>query len=244
MISPLRFSSKIKLVSSAEFKNLPLAEMRANGEYAACPWTIRERVSGKPRGYTDDASICNAGGIHNGKQVVLFHLIPINENVEQFKRNVKPVLEKEIAKLAQEGAPLRAFLSGGSTNDWESTVLFNKLKDLLTKMGIPFSLLWGQHNGGPVDLYYSAKEDTWLVAAAKCWPRVDVLTMPDVESHFHSRYLAPGDTLEVDGKVYDAADIVSTETNTQAQPFRQLLRRLIWWNNSSPDGTVATGDRP
>jgi hypothetical protein len=221
MISPLRFSSKIKFVSYDEFHRLPCSEMNSRGEYAAAPWSIKDRVIDKPRGYTDGAYTCNAGGFHNGEKLVLFHLIP-HRNIVDFKKEVAPLLKKDLSRLAKEGAPVRGFISGGDPTSESSSRLFNKLKKLFQDMGIPFSVLWGQETGGPLDIYYNTREDTWVVHTLG--KSQDVLTLQDIESNFRHRYLDPGDTLEVGGKTYNADEIIPTLT-----PETKQKKRRFWF---------------
>jgi|GEM_PF-2070853 len=175
----LSFQSKIKFVSSTEFERLPLEKMREAKEYVGYPWLINQAII-KERGYTDRVCSCNAGGIQNSQQLLLFHLLPDCHELDKIEK----VLNEKIPELRSQNANLRGLIIGGD-NFSGSILVFEKLKSIFEKFKIDTSIIWGQKVRG-CRVFYSVKKDTWIVNSPKAttsYPQ-EVETLEDLKNNF------------------------------------------------------------
>jgi hypothetical protein len=194
--SPISFQSRINFIDSTEFAKLPLNEMKAKKEYSAYPWDTSQIIMGQ-RAYTDGAYGCCAGGITNGKNAILFHLIPNLEEHCFYKIKLKESIEK----LKESGNKLNAFVTGGHINVIEEGApLFNMIKKLFKENNIETSYVWNQKYGC-TDLYYSTKEDEWKVHKGFEDAGIpDIHPLDYLKDRYYKIHISDNDELLINGK--------------------------------------------
>ncbi len=177
-------------------KGEPLNSDGRPTQYADSRWNIESRVSVQSQGYSDEASVCLLGGVHNGDEVTLFHLLPSNSSIDHYD-NVEKLLSEDIEKLKENGKPLQALLTGGKLGWPESVAILNRVQAFFERLNIPVSVIGGQQElNVRRSLYTDPKSDTWYVGINR-----------DKPSRFQEREkllddftlieIAPNDTLEV-----------------------------------------------
>ena len=167
----MKFSSDIFLVNKDDFRAVrdQLVAPHEDERIAGVPWSLYNRVMLEPRGLTEGAYDCNAGGITNGQSVSLFHLIPKGVSPGM----VQNELGRDIQRLKDQGgfAP-RALITGGKAYnpDFEprSRMVFETLNATMQAGGLEdrVTRLWGRKNArvdGPTDALYDAATDRWYL---------------------------------------------------------------------------------
>ncbi len=119
------------------------------------PWTINETVKAKDV-YTTGIIDCSGCLITNGQDAVLMHLTPDNEHNHAFSL----VLDLLRNKLDLKDSNLQAILVG-SKNHKKSLDIYNKFKNLLEQIGIPYSEL--KNGKSPTSIAYVTSKDEVVV---------------------------------------------------------------------------------
>lgn len=154
--SQISFTSNIKFLKTSEFV------FKTTGHPAkynvGYPWTAKEIIK-EPFALTRGIEDCTAGGITDGKDVVMFHLCPKKEN-ENFKIIENALLEK----IDLKSPYLQGFLLGSKSCFKGSKQLFSKLSNFMEKHKIPFSFFKGHNDTGLSNIAYFSKDDTWYIS--------------------------------------------------------------------------------
>lgn len=154
--SQISFTSNIRLASTNRFAKE--IEGLSSKESVLFPWTANEMVTGT-KAYTQKIYDCAAGGITDGKKVLMFHLCPTFEQNADFKVIEKAILEKFGGKV--EG--LKGILMGNKSKFQASNDLFGNLKNFMEKNNIDFSMIKGIKKDEYSSLSYDVKNDTWTI---------------------------------------------------------------------------------
>lgn len=159
----ISFTSKIKFVTKSEFDALPTKKMDKEGKNVADPWTIDEVII-KDEGFTKDIYSCNAGGITNNDQLLLFHLHPqkaLNNLIDTMNQ-----LRNKVNSFKQKEDNLKGLIIGGNQKFHNSKELFSYLKTFFGLMNAKTSIIWGQKDVRDyINIHYSVKNDTWTINA-------------------------------------------------------------------------------
>lgn len=121
------------------------------------PWTykgiVKERFS-LNRGAED----CVAGGITDGKDVVMFHFC------KDEKTNTIQNIENALLEKIDLNSPYLQGLVLGSKQMFQNAVkLFDGVCEFMENHNIPYSKFKGHKHFGKTDLAYSAVKDTWYL---------------------------------------------------------------------------------
>ncbi len=226
MVTPIRFSSHIRFVSLDTFNKLPL-DIQSD-----CDMVSPESVQ------TSGIRMCNAGGVTTPAGAFRFHLYPETRK-HRWRYSGDPSLNADPKSLRKAGERIvellnslrltgpgrftqRGLLIGGDPKYAASRDYKLYLEKLFTTHQIPFSKFWGRKKGNESHIFYDVANDTWTVFAQVLNPNkpVDwVKSVADLNECFQEVVLAPGDTLELDGKlispeVLQNAPFQQAETNT------------------------------
>lgn len=156
--SQVSFTSNIRLASANRFaKEIESLTLK---EAVSPPWTANEIVVG-PRAYTTKIYDCIAGGITDGKKVLMFHLCPTYEQNADFSIIEQAILEKFGGKI--DG--LKGLLLGNKSKFRASNDLFDKLKGFMEGHKIDFSTIKGVKKDEYSSLAYDLKSDTWTISS-------------------------------------------------------------------------------
>ncbi len=151
--SKISFTSAIRPMSVSRFLketgDIPLS----NRIYS--PWTAKQIIK-KNAALTENIYDCSAGGITNGKEVVMFHICTGKEN-RRFKTIENIILEKIKSFKNPQG-----FLLGSASCFEESSKLFKKFQNFMEKNKIPYSMFKG--NKTYTHIAYDGAKDEWLIA--------------------------------------------------------------------------------
>ena len=168
----INFTSKIKLISQAEFQ-VKVKNLNPKKHYVGYPWNANTIKKGKNL-YTDSIMDCIAGGIIDNNSITMFHLCTLNQanakknhlkgfDIEDIKRRL---LEKiDVAKECLHG-----FIIGGFQLKEDAKYNINKLnkiKKFFDDNQIPFSILAARrdvHYFGKFSVLYDNKADTIFIA--------------------------------------------------------------------------------
>ena len=203
----VRFSSKIQVVSQAEFDRFNEPELRRAGLSVDYPWDYKQRVPHATEAITSDAQNCNAGGITNGLHLALFHINSIfskwNPQPQHRDKNYTETMEAlddDISRLKKENPNLRALLTGGDRNNYNSPDLKAFLLGIFKYWSIPVSILWGQRE----DIYpgssvhYTCANDTWSLC--HCSGLQTASSLDDLKKAYEHIHIDPGDQLVIAGQ--------------------------------------------
>lgn len=122
------------------------------------PWTANETIK-TPKAYTTNIADCTAGGITDGKDVVMFHICPTKPQNQDFDKIEKSITEK----IDLKSPNLRGFLLGSVSMFEDSTLMFEKLKRIFDKNNIPLSFCKA-NKGSKTDIMYNSAKDEWLIS--------------------------------------------------------------------------------
>lgn len=123
------------------------------------PWTHKLTVQAK-EAMTENIMDCTAGGITNGKDVVLFHLCPDRAENEVFT-DIEKTLENMIKN---SDGKLQGLLVGSKIYFRKSRKLFDNLEKFMKKYNISCSKF--RNKGTSVtNIMYNAKDDEWLLSS-------------------------------------------------------------------------------
>lgn len=157
--SDVSFSSRIKLVHADRFAK-EITDIKHSINF---PWTAGEIIKADSA-FTKGIMECTAGGIVNGKNVVMFHIstadinnkFMIIENVIKDKLNIK-----------NRASNLQGFLLGShrESRDYYSARNFKRLEEFMQKLKIPYSKFQGHTElCNNSDIAYKSKTDEWLIS--------------------------------------------------------------------------------
>lgn len=180
-----KFASNIYLVNRENFVRLrdkltPTTEDELNADV---PWSIWNRVRLQPKGHTEGAGDCNAGGMTNGQQVCLFHLYPKSAPLTMIRQE----LGRDISDLKTGKKPVRGLLTGGwafpSEKTDESKALCWTLLAAMQENGLggAITTLWGRKSplvNGYTDVLYNAANDSWYLHVGRKRGEKPVLPLP------------------------------------------------------------------
>jgi hypothetical protein len=198
------FSSRIRVVDKWFFDRHVRKNYPHEHQYTGHPWTIAERVSLKEGGWTNMASVCLIGGVNNGKQATLFHLVPdwrLNLGHEPWQALLCE-LAADLRQL-QRGGSLRGFLWGGLkeeapsyTSDRlsNSVPLYERMKAFFQSWEFPFTALGHINKDLGRNAAFDADMDTWILNATP-FEHEYSYPVPILGSH-DEVHIDPGDTLE------------------------------------------------
>lgn len=150
------FRSKIRPTSITDFYNAA-GDAYYNSSVNQ-PWTYKETIKSN-KALTTDIYDCTAGGIvdiETGK-VTLFHICPENKYNKDFD-----CIEKNIIGLSGLKNNLRGFIIGSQSRFADSKLIYEKLKYMMTKNGIPVSEL-REAKDNRTAIMYDSKNDEWLI---------------------------------------------------------------------------------
>ena len=169
----LGFTSKINIVNNNNFENLPLIELDHNNCCADFPFSEKEIFNNR-EGFAEEACCCSAGGITDGKNVTMFHLIPENKNISGFNKIEKTLIKEIGINNIDSNNKFNGLIVGGKSrklnakkhnNNSNSRKLFSKIKEFFEKNNISYSVIWGHKQGGrKTNCHYSAENDTWTIS--------------------------------------------------------------------------------
>lgn len=151
--SKISFTSAIRPVSVSRFLKETADIPLSNRIYA--PWTEKQIIK-KNAALTENVYDCSAGGITNGKEVVMFHICTGKEN-NNFKSIENNILEKIKSFKNPQG-----FLLGSVAYFKESPKLFKKFQKFMEKNNIPYSMFKG--NKTYTHIAYNGVNDEWLIS--------------------------------------------------------------------------------
>lgn len=227
MVSGVRFSSHIRFVSGEVFQKLPTVDAQLKKEFVGPPWKIHNRIRSREKGYTREIECCNAGGIVNTEQVMLFHLYPEERGMGFELARLQQALMNDIQELKRPQKPMRALLVGGDADDSRSLRYAQELEAIFKAHDIPYSIIWGHRRYDQMEssVFYSVPEDTWSIQTTFQKPGSPYLSSLQTPRYLRRGFsriqIDPGDTVEVDGKIISAEQI-----NHQS-----LKSRLSnWWH--------------
>lgn len=144
------FTSRITAVSPNEFSGI--AAKIGNKFSVNYPWTINESVKA-PNSYTKDIYDCSACLITDGQDALLMHLCPTTSQNNHSTNNILTYLRN---KLKLTDPNLQAVLIGSQKNK-NSLDVYDKLLELLKKLGIPVSEL--KSGKGATNIAYRSDTD-------------------------------------------------------------------------------------
>lgn len=170
------------MVPSGEFRQKAQEIPKENSVDA--PWTVKEIVKA-PNAYTNSVADCTAGGITDGKDVVMFHINPADERNLGFSK-----LKSEIMKFVDtKSENLRGFLLGGSFYTiFESFELFDELKKMMNENNIPCTIIKGQGENQYSSILYNSKQDEWLICNNTFEDKMREFPQMSKQEHFRSSY--------------------------------------------------------
>ncbi len=157
MDNNIAFTSRIRLVSPEEFRNV--TGKISNKNFVAYPWTIKESVLAESA-FTTDIYDCTVCGITNGQKVLLNHICPTMRENKNF-RTIADFIKQKI-DLTNEN--LQGFLLGSKNNSAspDSSLIFENFVRFFKKHSIPFSQFKG--GNGTHDVAYSSIKDEWIIS--------------------------------------------------------------------------------
>lgn len=164
--SNLSFARGIKITSPVKFNEY--AEKIGKNFSVNSPWTEREILRAESA-YTTRIYDCTAGGITDGKDVVMFHICPDYVDPKDFGRIEKVLLKK----LDINNPDLKGFLIGSCDFFGKSRELFKHFEDFMKANKIKYSALKNHFKcEGYSNLLYDSNEKQWVVSHAGIEERV------------------------------------------------------------------------
>jgi hypothetical protein len=234
----IRFSSKLKFVSTETFDKLPLAELKAKGQYLGAPYAVHNHLSGTTAGYTDNIFICNSVGLCNPKHMSLFHHYPAVRPGKHDPEIASNTALNEAKSLREENPDVRALQLGGEKSHEMSAVYGAMQYDKFQKAHIPTSLFWGHNNEtmSTTRLCYDTQQDTWFINTQHHTPEAvdgeivlyqeDVLSPETLKNVFSVIQVDPGDQLYLGDR-----EVSGTEVNQCSEPSvrKWIDNAMDWW---------------
>jgi len=154
--SQISFTSRIRLVNHSDFRSV-VSEVSASVD---SPWTANEILKAK-RAYTTGICDCTAGGITDGKDVVMFHIRPSENNIEYWS-DITETLKQKIDRNSKK---LRGFLLGSLDYGYSNNI-FNGFEAFMRENSFPCTKFRGhKERFAKVDIAYSSPKDEWLVTS-------------------------------------------------------------------------------
>ena len=148
-MADISFTSYIKPVNSKTFSEVTSNIPKIN--FADFPWSLEQTVQGK-----DVFTSCL---LTNGKEALLMHINPDDGANHNFSTFI-PYLRDRI-NLADNN--LQGILVG-SKDTKKSLNIYNKFKELLNKLGIPFSEI--RNGKSPTNIAYKTDKDEIYISNA------------------------------------------------------------------------------
>ncbi len=145
----ISFTSRLKPITLSEFRHTISSIGSQNS--VDFPWSINQTRKGKDV-YTTNVIDCSSCLITNGQEAVLMHLTPDTEQNHAFSL----VLAKLRNLLDLKDSNLQAVLLG-SKNHKKSLDIYNKFKELLKQLNIPFSEF--KNGKTPTSIAYKTSSD-------------------------------------------------------------------------------------
>jgi len=154
--SQISFTSRIRLVTKSDFKSVA-SKVSANVDY---PWTAKEIIKSNSA-YTTGICDCTAGGITDGKDVVMFHICPSESNLNDWS-NIIGTLKQKIDIKSKK---LQGFLLGSFVYSRSNSV-FCGFEAFMKENKVPYTKLQGHTEiFADSDILYSSSRDEWLVTS-------------------------------------------------------------------------------
>ena len=150
------FKSNIRLASANRFAK-EIAGMSLKNAVSS-PWTAKEMVVGQ-KAYTTRIYDCLAGGITDGKKVVMFHICPTYEENKDFSTIERTILEN----FNEKTAGLRGVIVGNKPEHAESNSLLENFRTFMKKNNIDFSLIRGVKKDDESSILFDVNTDTWTI---------------------------------------------------------------------------------
>ena len=206
----ISFTSKIKIVSGEDFRNKSAQYGIKKYQTVKSPWLIDDTIV-SDQGMTEGITSCNAGGVTNSEELMMFHLHPAKALHNW--RLTACTLQDFINYLKEFKQPLQGLIVGGEARIPDSVEAFARIAVIFNNNDVKTSVLWGQ-NAGSTDIIYSLEDDTWFVSSKKCRIKNgfdEVLTLENFKSNYQFIYIAPQDQLFINDK---PVDIKKSKINT------------------------------
>ena len=192
----LTFGSTIRFVSAERFReeNVRLMHKPMLREW---DWGAKQFQLGQ-RG-TDCIANCIGGGLTNTADAAPFHLQPLSDNVyapmdAQFSTSA---IRLEGTRPSPK-AVLSGFMMGGHNlvASMHGPKLFEKLRGLFERAGIPLSYFVGTLTRGSCDMIYDADKDTWLVTLRDNGQPYQPRSVDELKRRYQHVNIEPTDTLK------------------------------------------------
>lgn len=142
---------------------------------------------------------CVAGGITDGRQVVMFHFDPQNNYPFYSYKEAEAALLKKMKKL--DYSKLQALILGSHVDSKESRTLFANVEKFMRKHNIKYSKFRGQRSdsGASCIAYFGNGKDEWVITSENI-PENDLKinrkpTRKTLLKAFQSYYICPEDHL-------------------------------------------------
>lgn len=155
-MADISFTSYIKPVNSKTFSEVTSNIPKIN--FADFPWSLEQTVQGKDV-FTRNICDCTSCLLTNGKEALLMHINPNDGANHNFSIFI-PCLRDKI-NLADNN--LQGILVG-SKNTKKSLNIYNKFKELLNKLDIPFSEI--RNGKSPTNIAYKTDKDEIYISNA------------------------------------------------------------------------------
>jgi len=149
----ISFTSRIRPVSSSAFQDATTCFMSS----VNFPWAHYLTVK-RTSAFTKGIKDCCAGGITNGKDVVLFHLCP-DSNENKVFSDIETTLERFIDF---DNDKLQGILVGSKSYFRKSRKLYSNMEKFMQKHNIPYSTFKNKALG-ETDIMYKTENDEWLI---------------------------------------------------------------------------------
>ena len=153
----ISFKSYITPVSEKEFQNV--ASTIPNSQSTVQQWSTDDIIIAE-KAKTKNIKDCTAGGITDGKKVLLFHLAPSEENFIEFKKFINNIK----SKIPTNKDELQGFIIGSARNNRRSRKMFEMIEGLFKDLGINYTKLKGQSHTNDTDILYDTTKDSWLIS--------------------------------------------------------------------------------
>lgn len=192
--SPVAFSSKIMFISNDEFYD----KAKTIKNYCGTEQNFIARSS-----VVMGASSCMAGGIQNGKDVVMFH------DTQPYDR-MSCELMLNIEKIDNEKPVVSAFLIGGC-NDRILKPAYKVFKEMFDSLNTKITTFWA-HKGDAcsTNLVYSNdnSEDTWYVNTVDYKYNDIIHSVKDLKNSYEVIDILPEDEVYIKGKKIDKNELM------------------------------------
>src|SRR5574344_719215 len=153
----ISFTSRIRPCSIGEYVS-EISDIYGQKSFrVSYPWTANEIIKAR-KSYTTDIYDCTAGGITDGKDVVMFHICPTN-NLNRDFLHIEDVIKE---KLDIGSRNLQGFLLGCNDRFKDSVFLMEKCKKYMEDLRIPKTVV-SKTLDNPTDILYNKKKDEWLI---------------------------------------------------------------------------------